>query len=342
MAILFLAGRPGVAFITGLSTDTKPSPTNGLTFRETDTDKLYKADGASWNLVLNDQYATSAQGAKADSALQSIADGSITLAKQANMATASLVYRKTAGSGVPEVNTLATLKTDLTLVKGDVGLNSVDNTSDAGKPVSTAQQTALNLKANLASPTFTGTVAGISATMVGLGSVENTALSTWAGSANIVTVGTVGTGTWNANAIADGKIAAALTGKSYAGSTVTMTGAITSSGGGIGYATGAGGTITQLTSRVTGVTLSKLSGTITMFSSAILAAASSTFVLTNTFIAATDIVLAYHNSTTNACSWAIETIAAAGTCTFVVKNISAASITEATPIKFIVIKAVNA
>ena len=45
----------------------------------------------------------------------------------------------------------------VTLVKGDVGLGSVDNTSDANKPVSTAQQTALDLKAPLASPTFTGT-----------------------------------------------------------------------------------------------------------------------------------------------------------------------------------------
>jgi hypothetical protein len=33
----------------------------------------------------------------------------------------------------------------------------------------------LNLKANLASPTFTGTVGGITAAMVGLGSVNNTA-----------------------------------------------------------------------------------------------------------------------------------------------------------------------
>lgn len=44
------------------------------------------------------------------------------------------------------------------LVKGDVGLGNVDNTSDANKPVSTATQTALDLKANLNSPTFTGTV----------------------------------------------------------------------------------------------------------------------------------------------------------------------------------------
>lgn len=47
----------------------------------------------------------------------------------------------------------------MALVKGDVGLGNVDDTSDANKPVSTAQQTALDLKANLASPTFTGTPA---------------------------------------------------------------------------------------------------------------------------------------------------------------------------------------
>ncbi|MCI4436703.1 MAG: hypothetical protein JHC33_07855 [Ignisphaera sp.] len=62
----------------------------------------------------------------------------------------------------------------VTLVKADVGLGSVDNTSDLSKPISTATQTALDLKAPLASPTFTGTVAGIDKTMVGLGSVDNT------------------------------------------------------------------------------------------------------------------------------------------------------------------------
>lgn len=45
----------------------------------------------------------------------------------------------------------------VTLAKGDVGLGDVDNTSDVNKPVSTAQQNALNLKANLASPALTGT-----------------------------------------------------------------------------------------------------------------------------------------------------------------------------------------
>lgn len=48
-------------------------------------------------------------------------------------------------------------KTWVTLDQSAVGLANVNNTSDANKPVSSATQTALNLKADLASPTFTGT-----------------------------------------------------------------------------------------------------------------------------------------------------------------------------------------
>jgi hypothetical protein len=61
-----------------------------------------------------------------------------------------------------------TITTPAGLVKSDVGLGNVDNTSDANKPISTATQTALDNKlasataattyAPLASPTFTGTV----------------------------------------------------------------------------------------------------------------------------------------------------------------------------------------
>jgi hypothetical protein len=99
-------------------------------------------------------------------------------------------------------------KTFQTLDKTAIGLGNVDNTSDANKPVSTAMQTALDTKqiqlngtgfvkasgttitydnntylttssassiyAPLASPTFTGTISGITKSMVGLGSVDNT------------------------------------------------------------------------------------------------------------------------------------------------------------------------
>ena len=55
------------------------------------------------------------------------------------------------GAGVPAVMENAAQ------VKTRLSISNVDNTSDANKPVSTAQQTALNLKANLASPALTGT-----------------------------------------------------------------------------------------------------------------------------------------------------------------------------------------
>jgi hypothetical protein len=133
------------------------------------------------------------------------------------------------------------------ITKSMVGLGNVDNTSDANKPISTATQTALNLKfntadtsqlnltsrfagklnytdtsflftqsdtnqlnltsrfalkANLASPTFTGTVSGITKSMVGLGNVDNTSdankpVSTATqtalnGKENTITAGTTG------------------------------------------------------------------------------------------------------------------------------------------------------
>ncbi|MBV5329134.1 MAG: hypothetical protein JZU65_16155 [Chlorobium sp.] len=54
-----------------------------------------------------------------------------------------------------------------------LGLGNVQNTTDAQKEVSTAQAAAIALKANITSPTFSGTVNGITKAMVGLGNVEN-------------------------------------------------------------------------------------------------------------------------------------------------------------------------
>lgn len=59
---------------------------------------------------------------------------------------------------VPKTTTVNghALSSNVTVTKGDVGLGNADNTSDANKPISTATQTALDLKAPLASPTLTG------------------------------------------------------------------------------------------------------------------------------------------------------------------------------------------
>jgi hypothetical protein len=95
-----------------------------------------------------------------------LTDGTVTEAKLD-----SAVQTKLNGSGVTSVNTRTGA---VTLTKTDVGLANVDNTTDANKPVSSATLTALNLKAPLASPTFTGTVSGITKAMVGLSNVDNT------------------------------------------------------------------------------------------------------------------------------------------------------------------------
>lgn len=67
---------------------------------------------------------------------------------------------------------------------------------------------------------------------------------------------------------------------------------------GVGYATGSGGAITQATSRVTGVTLSTVTGDITLFSAAGSATPAS-FVVTNTTVAITDNVVINQKSGTD-------------------------------------------
>jgi len=73
---------------------------------------------------------------------------------------------------------------------------------------------------------------------------------------------------------------------------------LANSGTAVGYATGAGGTVTQGTSRTTGVTLSKRSGAITLYTAAGTSAYTS-FTVTNTLVAATDTVIVNQKSGTN-------------------------------------------
>ena len=79
-----------------------------------------------------------------------IAANSVTNAKMTNVATQTFKGRNTAGTGSPEDLSVSTVRTMLSI-------GNVDNTSDANKPVSSATQTALDLKANLNSPALSGT-----------------------------------------------------------------------------------------------------------------------------------------------------------------------------------------
>lgn len=78
---------------------------------------------------------------------------------------------------------------------------------------------------------------------------------------------------------------------------------------GLGYGTGAGGTVTQTTSRTTGVTLSKPTGSITLVSAAGSATAAS-FTVTNTLVAATDTIIISQKSGTDLYEIHISAVAA--------------------------------
>jgi hypothetical protein len=105
-----------------------------------------------------------------------------------------------------------------------------------------------------------------------------------------------------------------------------------------GYAAGSGGTVTQSSSKSTGVTLSKLCGTITMSSAALAAATTVSFTLTNTFIASTDIVLIQHSSAGTLGAYNFAVTPTSGSASIAVRNVHTASLSEAIVLRFIVIK----
>lgn len=108
---------------------------------------------------------------------------------------------------------------------------------------------------------------------------------------------------------------------------------------------GTGGTVTQATSRTTGVTLNKLSGQITLFATTALSGhASNEFTLTNSFIDATDVVhVCFASGLTGASYGVTVTAVGSGSCKITVSNFSNSATPADTPVlNFVVIKGVNA
>lgn len=136
------------------------------------------------------------------------------------------------------------------------------------------------------------------------------------------------------------------------GGGVTLTsGNITAQGGhirvssavsGIGYSTGAGSTVTQSTSKATGVAINRPTGEITLNNAALAAAAVVTFTMTNSALAAGDQLVATHHSAGTFGAYLITArVTGAGTADISVTNVSAGSLGEAIVIKFSLIKAVT-
>lgn len=117
----------------------------------------------------------------------------------------------------------------------------------------------------------------------------------------------------------------------------------TSSSVGVGYATGAGSTVTQATSKSTGVTLSNVCGVITMNNAALAVAAEVKFTVTNTRVASTDVIIVNQASVGTSGSYLITVSAvASGSFDITVSNASAGSLSEAIVLNFAIIKSVSA
>lgn len=120
---------------------------------------------------------------------------------------------------------------------------------------------------------------------------------------------------------------------------LTSTGLFTVTGG-IGYKSGGGGTVTQLTSKSTGVTLNKPSGQVTMNNAALAAGAKVSFVVTNSTVGANDGVLVWIVSGGTANAYRAEVTAiGSGSFTATVENITGGSLSEAPIIGFALMKA---
>ena len=107
--------------------------------------------------------------------------------------------------------------------------------------------------------------------------------------------------------------------------------------GGLGYGTGSGGTVTQLTSKTTAVTLNKPSGHITMHNAALAAGATAYFTFGNSLIGANDFV------NLQIAAWAgnyraVSEVSGNGTCFIFITNLSGVSLSDAVSIKFNIIK----
>lgn len=114
---------------------------------------------------------------------------------------------------------------------------------------------------------------------------------------------------------------------------------VTSSTGLLGYGTGAGGTVTQLTSKSTAVTLNKPTGQINMNNATLAAGASVTFQLTNSIIYSVYVlnINAYNNL-----SYRVESVYTTnGGAGIRVTNITASALSEELVLTYAILKGAN-
>ena len=110
-------------------------------------------------------------------------------------------------------------------------------------------------------------------------------------------------------------------------------------GSALGYSDDDTGSVTQATSKSTGVTLNKPSGVITMDDAALAAAAEVSFAVTNSTCTASDNIIVNHASGGTAGSYLVQAnTIAAGSFAITQSNVSAGSLGEAIVLNYKIIQ----
>lgn len=109
--------------------------------------------------------------------------------------------------------------------------------------------------------------------------------------------------------------------------------------GALGYATGAGGTVTQATNKATAVTLNKANGEITLNAASLAAGSSVGFSLINSLIQPADhLFVSLKNGSGTGGAYLIQSQVDSGAAAIYVRNLTGGPLAEAIVIKFALIK----
>lgn len=119
---------------------------------------------------------------------------------------------------------------------------------------------------------------------------------------------------------------------------------LTSGTGALGYGTGAGGVVTQLTSKSTMVTLNKPNGRIIMHNAALAAGASVDFTLLTSLVVGNDTTatVCLVGGVSNVRNYIVDLLSSSGGLTIKVTNISSGSLSEAGVLHYTIIKGATA
>lgn len=262
-----------------------------------------------------------------------------------------------AGTGDGDV-TAASNMTDDTLLRGDGGAKGIQhseltlsNLSASAVTISTVTAaTAITLQAKNATGNNNGGAltirAGNAETSLGTGNGGALALDGGSEGGAGGTEGAISIGTTYAGSVAIAKtgVTTTINGPTVGKSSIKSDHATA----GIGYATGAGGTVTQATSKSTGVTLNKACGQITTHAESLGDYSSTAFTVTNSAVAVGDTVVlslaetGVEETGFSARSYvlSVENVVA-GAFDIVIWNFSGGALAEALVIDFAVVKAVT-